>query len=92
MGGVNFLIGTSIKSKQFTRSAATCVRICGEINKLLFLDQWSLNALLIWEKIKGALEIVSVCACMLTPEKMKGKVGMSRNYRTTIKHFFSTES
>lgn len=78
LGRANFIIGTNIKSKQFT-SSATCVRICGEINKLLFLDHWSLNALLIWEKIKGALETVCVCVCMLTPEKMKRDVGTRRN-------------
>lgn len=49
LGRVNFIIGTNIKSKQFTR-CATCVRICGEINKLLLLDHWSLNALLIWKE------------------------------------------
>lgn len=62
LGRVNFIKGTNIKSKQFKRSA-TCVGICGEINKLLFLDHCSLNALLIWgkKKIKGALEIVCMC-------------------------------
>lgn len=49
LGRVSFIKGTNIKSKQFTRSA-TCVGICGEINKLLFLDHCSLNALLIWGK------------------------------------------
>lgn len=62
LGRVNFVIGTNIKSKQFTRSA-TCVRICGEINKLLFLDHWSLNALLIWEKNQRSFGNF-VCMCM----------------------------
>lgn len=62
LGRVNFVIGTNIKSKPFTRSA-TCVRICGEINKLLFLDHWSLNALLIWEKNQRSFGNC-VCMCM----------------------------
>lgn len=61
LGRVNFIIGTNIKSKQFT-SSATCVRICGEINKLLFLDHWSLNALLIWEKKNQ--RCFGNCVCM----------------------------
>lgn len=62
LGRVNFIIGTNIKSKQFTR-CATCVRICGEINKLLLLDHWSLNALLIWEENQRGFGN-GVCVCM----------------------------
>lgn len=62
LGRVNFIIGTNIKSKQFTR-CATCVRICGEINKLLLLDHWSLNALLIWEENQRCFGN-GVCVCM----------------------------
>lgn len=62
LGRVNFIIGTKIKSKQFTRSA-TCVRIWREINKLIFLDHWSLNALLIWEKNQRCFGNC-VCMCM----------------------------
>lgn len=62
LGKVNFIIGTNIKSKQFTR-CATCVRICGGINKLLLLDHWSLNALLIWEENQRCFGN-GVCVCM----------------------------
>lgn len=78
LGRVNFIRGTNIKSKQFTRGA-TCVRICGEINKLLLLDHWSLNALLIWEENQRCFgNGVCVCACMLTEEKMKRNVERQR--------------
>lgn len=62
VGRANFIKGTNIKSKQFTRTA-TCVRICREINKLFFLDHWSLNALLIWEKNQRCFGNC-VCMCM----------------------------
>jgi len=62
VGRANYIKGTTIKSKQFT-SSATCVRIHREINKLLFLDHWSLNALLIWGKNQRCFGN-GVCMCM----------------------------
>lgn len=73
VGRANFIKGTNIKSKQFTRTA-TCVRICREINKLFFLDHWSLNALLIWEKKSKVLWklCVYVHACSHQRKRREG--------------------